>query len=357
MAAGDFSASFLADIIQRQEEMWKNSRVNNVFDQPIETAKTLAMNQQVAWQPLMVDARSCVGHKVHWLKSSNNGVEDRMTTPKVSCDITGPELEADSKIYQPTFNIGDTFSVLESDCKGAYTPQEKIAYQMMWTKTKILTALNQKFIAFLEANLMVNAVDARQNGTWHAGTNATYYASNAWNADLMAELNLAAILNKINSPLIINGTNFFNANFNSQFNKLNDNQKDQNAKFAHFNMYWDPRNIDTTVGAKATYVVDPGVIGFFNQNQYYTTAPERRDDALNTHTWQEEVPQFQYMNNGQLTPLKVDVSMIRKCTMRGDLKDWGWFFDVSCRGGLVSAPLNVSTDKGILKFVNGSVPS
>lgn len=351
MAAGDFTASQLGDVIKRQNEMWLDSRVNNVFDQPIETARVILGNQRVKWDPLMDNARNCIGQKVVWLKNSDTTVGDAQNA---TCDITGPELESDSKLYTPNVTLDRKFSVLDNQCKDLFDVNDKIAYGMMMAKTLILTQLNLKVIALLEANLMINT--APQAGTWHLGTMATYYASGVWNQDIIAELNLAAVMNKINAPIIVNGTNLYNAYFNSTYNVLNDNQKDQVAKFKHFNMYWDPRNIDSTVGSKATYVIDPGVLGFFNQTEYMNSTPEWRKDDKNTFTWSEDIPQLSYVDGGVVKNVKVDVRMQRKCSVNGSKLDFGYFFHVVLRGGLVTAPLYVAGDKGILKFINGTAP-
>lgn len=351
MAAGSFSASLLGDIIRKQEEMWKNSRVNNNFDQPIETARVILANQQVAWDPIMNNARKCIGQKVVWLKQSDSTIGDGATA---SCTIAGTEIESDSKTYAPNLILNREFKVLDDQCKDIFEVQDKIAYQMMWAKTLLLSAFNVKVIALLEANLMANV--APQSGTYNATTKATYYTSGYWNQDLIAELNLSAIMNKINNPIILNGTNLYNAYFNSQYNVRNDNQKDQVAKFNHFNMYWDPRNIDSTVGAKATYVIDTGVLGFFNQNEYNTLVPYWNEDDKNTFTWREDLPGLSYMDNGVMKNCAVDVRMQRRCAANGSNLAFGYYFDVIFRGGLVTAPLNVSTDKGILKFINGVDP-
>ncbi len=356
MAAGDFSASLLGDILVKQQEMWQNPRTLNAFNEPTETAKALMENQLVSWKPIMEDGNKCIGHKAIWLKDTSDTVTDCSSgNALANCDISGAQIESDGKLFPENLCLRDSFSILDDQCKDAFDLADKTAFRMLRSKTKLQKALNAKFIAFLEANLMANAF-AGTYGTIHGGTTATYFASQYWTQDIVAELDLTAVINKVRTPIIINGTNLRSAFFNSGFNRLNDNQKDQFAKFSHFNMFWDVMNIDGAVSAKATYLVDAGMVGFFNSNAYNNTAPVLMNDDKNTHVWHETSPNLAYRDGSDSKPLRFDVTMLRKCTTVGNRRKWGYHYEVQLTGGLHLGPTNTSTDKGILKFVNGTAP-
>ena len=347
MAAGDFTASQLGDIIRFQNEFFKKSRVNNHLDQPVETAKTLMALQQVAFDPIMDSARNCVGQKLVWLKGSGDAVTEDSTA---TCTIDGAQFESASQMVTPNIKLDTKFSVLDNQCKDKIDTNTKIAYGMLDAKTRLLTALNNKFIAHIDSQLSDNTTPT--TGTWDNTNKWVAVTPAAWTQDLIASLNLDAIKNKMYNPIILNGTNFFNAKFNAMYNTLNDNQRDQLAKFNHFNMYWDVRNIDAAVGEKATYVIDPGVIGFWNQTEYNTTTPYWNQDDKNTFTWKEAVPELQYNDNGTMRDIYVDVRMQRRCAANGNNLSFGYYFQVLLRAGLVAAPAPSATDKGILKYVN-----
>jgi hypothetical protein len=356
MAQGDFSASYLGDILVKQQEMWANPRSLNQLNEYTETAQAILSNQMVRWLPIMENGRKCIGVKATWLKDCDDTVTDCSSGNNLSnCDISGHEIESDSKLYPENLCIRDSFKVMDDECKDQYEAQEKIAFAMIRSKQKIQKKLNTKIISFLDANITANLF----TGTYGDidGTE-TYFAPSYWTQDIIAEFDLTNVMNKIRTPIVLNGSNLRTAVFNAQFNQLNSDQKDQAAKFGHMKMYWDLLNIDTTVGSKATYLVDAGGVGFFNLNNYMNTAPEQTNDNQNSVVWHETSPNLSYMNGNAEQPLKFDITMLRKCTVIGSQRLWGYHYEVQLRGGLHLGPPGCggATDTGILKIINGTAP-
>lgn len=358
MAAGDFSASYLGDILVKQQEMWANPRSLNQLNEYTETARAVLTNQMVRWNPVLTDGKKCIGVNATWLKDCDDTVTDCSSGNNLAnCDITGNEIESVKKLYQENLCIRNTFVVNDDECKDTYDAMEKVAFAMIRAKQKIQKKLNEKVIAFLDANIMANAFTGTY-GTIHGGTTSTYFAANYWTQDLVAELDLTAVMNKLRTPLILHGTNLRTAFFNANFNQLNDNQKDQIAKFQHFNMFWDVMNIDTQLAKKVTFLFDAGGLGFFCRNNYDNVAPVNMNDNQNTHVWYETSPNLTWRNGTSDEPLKFDVTMLRKCIVNGSQRRWGYHYEVQLRGGLHLGPPGCggATDTGILKFVNGAAP-
>lgn len=350
----NFDASRLPDILLKQDEMWQDPRSKRELQHPLVTAQVLLENQLVTWTPVM-KGRQCIGVSATWLKScEDNSIDCEATgNSDVDCVIDGRPIQSDSATYKPNICLKDSFAVWDDECADAFSFEEKFAYAMLKAKLNLEKRINTKMIAFLEANTMQN----RYTDTY--GTIApteTSFPSALWTADLMAEFDITAEFNEINAPIIISGTNLKNAVYNASFNQLNDDQRDQAAKFGDFDIFFDPRNVNTTTGQRSTFMIDQGSYGFFVKNEFTNEIPVNQGDDKNTMTYMERSMSLNYRDGNATIPLTFDVYVQRKCKIAdiGNTKKrrWGTFVEINFNGGIHLAPADCEGGTGMLEFVN-----
>lgn len=359
MAAGDFTASQLYDIKTRQETIFADPRSNRELKRPVGTVLAVAANQKVTWHPIM-KGRKCVGVQAVWLKKCADTVVDfSSSNALVDCDISATEIESNSLTLSPTFKLRDSFVVWDDECKDLIEVNEKIAWASIRTKVALEEKLNQKTIAFLNANKMVNAFTPAAGSIGvAAGAPAgsqTRVDPAYWNEDIIAEFDLAAEFNELNSPYVINGTNLRSAFFNAAYNTLNSDEKDQKAKFQHFDMYFDSRVINGITTRKSTFIVDSGALGLWIQNENESEVPVEWNDRKGMVAWRENSINLAYRDGSAVVPVAFDVYMYRDCKIAGNgARRMGWFFEYNLRGGIAVGPPDCNDGTGILEYYNAA---
>lgn len=351
MAAGDFSASVLPDAIFKLNEIFAGERYTPELNKDIDTIMALATRQTAKFDKLdvLLDVLDCRGAKVVFLKSCTNTAVDIVATPIDSCDITGAETESASITLANNLGFRDDFKVLESDCKDAFTAADKIAHEMASKMANIEEKLNLAGIAFLTANEQPAAdpLDYTETG------NVMNVPSDAWKPELLADMYIIAKLSNLYNPFIISGSNLFGAHFLSDFKSASTPNVDTILKTGgpFGDIVFDIKNIDTTVGANATFLVDPSSYAFWSSNQYSNTAPEPFTKGSTLYKWRQRAPRLMWNNNGKLEPVYFDMEMQESCEVVSGVKYPVHVFNIIFRGGLQLGPQVCDADEtGILQF-------
>ena len=350
MAAGDFSASTLPDVIIKINEMFSGVRHTPELNQPIDTINALATRQTVRFDAVnvLLEHMDCRGAKTVWLKSCTNDVVNAIDTPISSCDITGAETESTYLALANNLAYVATFEVSEEDCADAFSASEKIAYLMAVKMAMIEKKINDAGIAFLTANEQAPADDL---GYTLDGNVITVPVANITPA-FLADVSIMAELSNLYSPFIITGKNLYTANFLADYRSAGSDNVDRVLRSGPFDIVFDVKNIDTTVGADATFVVDPSGYAFWSSNQYMNESPTLRGDAQGTLVWKQRAPRLMYNNGGNLTPVYFDVEYQKICQVApAGTTTLNHAFRIVFRGGLQLGPhVCVSTDTGILQI-------
>lgn len=353
MAAGDFSASYLPDVLVRQEEVWADGRNTREVRHPEAALQGVLSRQMVNYDPILRGSE-CVGFKATWLKSANTTVVDNSDelSDLANCDITGAEIESVSTTYAPNIFLRHTFMVTDDECKDLFDAQTKIAYAMLNAKTQLKKTLSSKLIAFLNANASASKYTIALGGIHHTLTGTVQEIDpSLWTPDLLAEFDLHAQWHELDNPYILTGSNFYKDFWLTPF-------RSENSKTTHdvypggpFDFIFDARNVDTVNATKRSYLIDAGSLGFFVKNYNAATAPEEIKSDL--WRYQERDMSVTVMNGGQAIPLTYDVYMSRGCYIKGGkARVPGWTFEVQLNGGMHVAPADLDGDNGILAFDN-----
>jgi hypothetical protein len=350
MAAGDFSASTLPDVIIKINEMFSGVRHTPELNLPVETVKALAERQTVRFDKVdvLLDHMDCRGSKVVWLKDCSSTVVDLIATPLDSCTLTGAETESTYLSLANNLAYSDTFKVSEEDCADAFTAAEKIAYLMASKMASLENKINLAAIAFLTANEQAPADDL---GYTLDGNIVNVPAAN-FTPTLLADMAVIGELSNLYSPFIVSGKNFYTARFLADYKSVANDNVDRAMTAGPMDIVWDIKNIDTTVGANATFLVDPSAYAFWSSNQFQNTTPQPRHQGSNVLVWKQRAPRLMFNNGGTLTPVYFDMEHQIACQVApAGTRTNVHVFSITFRGGLQLGPrVCVSGDTGILQF-------
>lgn len=349
MAAGSFSASDLPDVIIKMNEMFGGDRLAPELNKDIDTIMALATRQTAKFDKMdvLLDVLDCRGAKVVFLKSCTNEAVDIVATPITDCALVGAETESASMTLANNLGWMESFKVLGSDCKDAFSVVDKIAHLMTVKMANLEEKINLAAIAFLMANEQAVADPL----TYTETGNVVNVPEGAWTPAFLAEIAVMSKLSKLYNPFIISGSNLYVANFLADYRSASSPSVDAVLKSGPFDIYFDIQNIDTVVGAKATFLVDPSSYVFWPSNQYENMAPEPFSNGSTLYKWRQRAPRLQYNDNGSLKPVYFDVESQEACEVVGGVKYTNYVFNIFFRGGLQLGPqVCDASATGILQF-------
>lgn len=341
---GDFTPAAVLQIKRKSTDLFTRDRSLAELNLPIQAASCLLSGQDVALEPVLRNGK-CIGMTVVYHRSCNLTVSDG--APADSCTITGAQLGAEAVTYDAE-GIGYTsFSVMDDDCGNMFTWEDNVARGDARAKALLEAHIAQKLVAFLgaEADTVLQAeVDAAFDTTATVSGNSIQVNSSLWTPKLLADMEYIAEQNQIFSPIIISGKNFYNDAFLSQFNSPYCCNNNDILNDERFKICFDKTNVDSTLGGRYTFFVDPGSFVFWNTKEYKTEQPHQLDG--NTYSYYSILPRLRYNNRGTLEPIYVDVLSQRSCT---DGK-WGWTFRYTVTGGIHKSIDDCGGKYGILKY-------
>lgn len=345
MAAGDFTASSLSDIQLKQAQMFKEGRHLRELTYPAHALKAFLERQRVAWHPIL-KGEKCIAVEASWLKDcAADGTTDG---EDVTCDIAGLQIESDNEQYKPTFSLREIFAVTDDECRDMFAFQEKVAYSMLVKKTKLIKRFTTAFAAFIAAGATAS-VFVPEGMTNNAGT--LEFAPIDANPSFLAKIALAAEMNRFENYYLLSGITFWESKYNAQFEKLNDDQRDREAKFNAFDMFWDPLNFQRLSIPNKMFMIEAGSAGFFPQNDYMSLSPTELTSE--NWTWREKID-LKYADDARLQDVYIDVRMTRECIVQEkdhrNTPKAGWHFELLLSGGLILGPTDCTGGQGIIEL-------
>lgn len=349
MAAGDFTASVMPDVLIKLNEMFSGQRHTPELNKDIDTIKALAERQTVRFDQVdvILDHMDCRGAKVVFLKDCTNNVVDIIETPITACDLSGTETESSYLTVANNLGYSDSFKVLGSDCKDKFTIADKIAFLMASTMAQIEEKINLAGIAFLTANEQPSADPL----VYDEDGNVIVVPAASMTPAFLADMAIMAKLSNLYNPFIISGRNLYAANFLAEFKSAGSDNVDAVLKAGPFDIVFDLKNLDSTVGANASFLVDPSSYVFWPSNHYENTSPQPFSEGSTLMVWKQRAPRLMYNNNGKLEPVYFDVESQEVCEVVSGTKYVNRIFQIIFRGGLQLSPQVCSaTDTGILQF-------
>lgn len=349
-----------ADLKLAHENMFSDpSLIGKEFNTPIETVLALRENSnyRIEDNSPLKSAFSSQTVTVWYPELCSVTIDDHTDAAAATCAIDGDEMGTDSKSYDKNYDKSISCEVREDRKNNLFDTAAEIAYQIELAKRKLEEDFNSTVISTIDSNFNAsNDFGDLASGAYDTGTGIITYDPATWTADLIAEFDLMAQVNQINSPIFLHGTNLYQEVFLAANKACCDNEGDRNL-FGQFGHYWDPRSFISsfTTSTKPSYMVQPNSVVYWNAYQYENDAPQNQMDSRNTHTWREP---SERLTNVDGSPFYFDIEWQRDCTMVNNGDANASFrrnvhqIRVILRGGIDVAPTQCSQGTGIYKFLN-----
>lgn len=248
--AGYFTETDLLNIRSRIENFpnW-DVNVKKQYQPFADSLKAVMANQTATFTDLK-DPSKKKTVEVEFIQTC--GLDDQACT---DCTMGGSEVSTNTQTLAINICREVPFVIDENKFIGNdFDKEDAIAKAFMQADKQLVEYLNGQVIATIEANLGVNAFIGGKGTV--AGTATTINAAN-WDAKLLAYFERVRVLNKMQNPYILDGSNLFEQVYGA---KLMTDKTDDNF-FGTLNYYSDLSGIDAanTPNLK-TYLIDRGAL-------------------------------------------------------------------------------------------------
>lgn len=370
MAAGDFTASArnrLQALIDTIATAGPAEYENNY---QVESIRTVLEKQQILPQPITT-GNDCIGFDIHWIKSGADTLTYNGTAQQgegyleQTCDLaSGLEAESDSLTYSDNVRVISTVDVDDNLCANTIDFARLSAWQLNKAMLRIRKALNVRIVNFLNSNAQVcldSGVTSIDNGNGAWAINADTITielptADAKDPDALALVDSVILNNNFYGEyfLLSGRFNWYQQVYNANFRNLNDNERNQLAAYNAHNMFFDVRDLDSTLTGKNTFAVDPWAYAIWNRVYSAGTEPSQVDsDAGALWEFYIEDPILRIkQEDGSFAPVRYEVVYQRVCQGRNANTKHNFIhrFEVKFLGGIAVAPEGAGGETGILKF-------
>lgn len=357
--AQNVSASTLLDIQAKISEMYEGNTPSKFpYNDPVMSAKALFENNRARIRQEMIgstDNPKDVVVRIHWLQRGTTGLDiDASTEPALSCDLTsGIGPTSTRKNYSHNIWKGKRVEVNDDLYDNLYDFTELAADRLTAAMLDIRAGLNTACINFLDNNKTgVNNDSSLPSGVTFG---SSVYTVDTSLIDLQSprgftDLNAIAQNNDLSDYFYLNGRyNFYNAFVDSEYRRLNDDEREY-VRFDREELYFDIRDLDSTLTGKNTFAVERGAYAIWNFTSRDTTPVQVKD---NTWEYVVEDPMLQVWENGRLRPVRYHVYYQRNCNGANSYvgrRTFTHIWEVVFIGGIKEAPASEDNHTGILKF-------
>lgn len=330
--AGDFSCADLQSINLKVEEIWADAAQNKDYIANVDAAKILMANQSGNIKVIEDPIKDRVVHLM-WLQDCADHDGDDCED---DCDVGGPEIQVDCRDYTMTLCHKDGFSIAEKKFRGLeYDIDEVIAKQLMSVSKGMDVWICRTFISMLDTMAGQNLYSG---GIGTPSGFDTFIPASYWTGELMAELEMTAIMNQFKNYFMLSGANLWTQAYLAEANQGNAEGKGQATLMSRMPLNFDLYNMDQTLGTRKTFVVERSAYRIATKN-YFDTAP--REIA--------QLKQYKIASRN-LPGIFYDVTYKAECIANDIVHSWSlqWY------GDMFQNPLPCANNPtGLLSFVCG----
>jgi hypothetical protein len=356
-----------SQLVSAQAKIWDYwKEPNPAVVEFLTTADTagLLMKRQTARMSPIQNGKRTIGFDVKWLKSGVNSIIHDATSLPAGLDCTlenGTALDSDSKTYTDNMFIVSAVSFNDQDVeqKNLFTIDEIIAQTLMKGMADLRQKINLRAINFLNANKQQNldtlVSDSDLSGTpWAVnadGATIEFPVADAKNEDAISELKVILKNNGFKGEwLLLNGRhNWRLLRDVAPFKALNDDQRSIQGALRSFNMSWDEIDMDTTLGGRNSFAVDPNSYIFINRS-YSSLVPVQKSPTQ----WEYYVedPILMVNENGRLRPFRYEVIYQRVCSDRNSDSSLSFDhqFELKALGQIHTSPDGINGETGMMRI-------
>jgi hypothetical protein len=363
--AQDISASTLNDLQIKIGDMYTGTTPSKMpwVDHLGTATAMLENNGGIASEPMRNENGECIGTYVKWLKYGTDDITYSGTGSglDLSCNLgTGSGQVSATQTYANNLVIYDLQVVKDNECSNVFSFQDLSANAIARAMHKNRKALNAQMVTFLDgrksavnndADVTAGNVDGVSFAASTFDVSSTVLPFN--DPDSLTVLDAIVQNNSMETAFWVAGRNaFYNALINAEYRRLNDNER-YLARFDDYNMFFDIKNLDSTLTGKNLFAVSPNSYIFWNAEVYASTQFEQID----YDKWVALMPDpvLRYNDNGTLRPMMHNIVYQRVCSDRNNstLKhQMNHVYEVRLQGGIAGAPPSDDNHTGVLKFMS-----
>jgi hypothetical protein len=333
--AGNFTASQLQTVLAKADKLWKDNQQHAEYT-PNVAIMTALMKEQTARLQEIENPEKDKTLRIYWIADCNTGVT---TDDENDCEINGPEAESKSEDYALTIKKMVKFSVKENMGRtNLVNREDALAVQLLARMKEMDEYIAQTAVAKLNSFVGTNQFTG---GIGVVDGTTTYIAPSYWTGDMYGYLAQVAIMNKLQNPFAVHGSNLFQQNWQAAYNAANSNQKDQLPKLQSIRSYWDMWNIDSVNSPDAvSYLIAKGAVAFSSKAYYPKGTPV---EFMLSKRWSVE--------SKSLPGVWYDVIYTNRCNQEDIIHD----YKIKAKFDFFLNPLGCNEDvTGVLKIVCGA---
>jgi hypothetical protein len=315
----------------------KNSPVNRIYANKSWNIVDAMMNEQVIVPGKVQEVGKDYTVDIIWPEITGVGG----TTGVAACDL-GSGLEAGTYKQSYTINeatkLDNALVIDENDLiSNVFTPEQVRAQLFLQADSIMLDTLQAKALTFLNANFMDTA--ANGNG-YPTDADGIWVPDASYNEDLIADIQIAAAMNKLGGYFLVTGPKFMRKAILAGAKQANLDGKGAYNLLTGENFYFDAFNI-TALDNSPIFQVANTSFCWVKKNEHSTAVQEITADKKKFTISSALMPGLEY-----------DVIEERSCSA-GNKTSYKYMFQL--RNKLILHPQsnNASTNKGIIKWVNG----
>lgn len=249
---GTIDCGYLATVQLMAADRWLNSGNKKDYIADVESAKALLENQGGVNLVELKDSGKDRTIALEWPEKCAITVGECTD----DCTIDGADVTPVCKEYETDCIAETSFKVSERIYRNrTMDMQQAISENLL----RAMKAMDEKVAALILAGLDANAgINGYTAAPGLVVGDLTYIASGQWNEYLFGYLALVARMNKMKSPVVLDGTNLFQLYWNKEKEAANADGKGSWAKLTSINTpYFDPENLIGDYAGK-TYIFDAG---------------------------------------------------------------------------------------------------
>ena len=264
MAAGQFTESQLLETRLKAEQYWKNGAYQSTYAPEAQAAVAVLENQTMQFEAFNDYATKERKVRVTWLDVCGAEVRDCVST----CELTEPELESKSQVYEPNICKQIGFSIDFTKLKTNDYTSDEVVLKGIASRVKALDEYwARQILAKLATFAGVNVAPAPF--TFDPVEITTNVPTADYNIRLLANLIQQAKLNRMSDVYMIDNGALFLELLNAQFNAGNLDGKGDASRLSQFQkmLYDDQFNFAAAGITDDMFVINKGAVAFQTVNK------------------------------------------------------------------------------------------
>lgn len=338
--AGVFTCTALQKVIAKIDKAWAENQQRAEYVPQVEIVNAIR-KEQTARLVEIQDPQKDNTLKIYWVIDCNTGVAN---DDEDDCNITGPVAESRCQEYALDIKKMVKFSNRENLGRtNDINREDVLAVQLMARMKELDEMIAQTVVAKLNAFAGVNqfvTTTATVDGT------TTYIAPSYWAGEMYGYFAQVAIMNKLQDPFMIHGSNLFQQKWQYAYTQANQNSKEKLPMLQSIRSYWDLFNVDSVnAGEQVSYMITKGAVAIANKAYYPLNNPV---EFLTDH------PSKRWSIESKTIPgIFYDVIYTMTCSGEDIIHN----YKIKVKFGVFLNPFGCNEEvSGVLRFACGTAP-